>query len=492
MANYDCDVVISGLGPVGATLAALLVDMGLTVIILEKEAGVFPLPRAAHIDHEIMRVFQQIGIAEAIESAVRPAAPYEFRAANGDLLLRFDPAIGPKPSGWANSYMIYQPGIEAALRAKLAGSSLAECRLGQAVTAVTQDENGVVAHIQSANGPDQVRGRYLVACDGASSPIREALGINLTDFQFDEPWLVVDVLVKDKTKLPDVNLQMCDPARPTTCIQMSEGRHRWEFMLLPGETADMMLETHMVASLLAKWHVGDSVEIERRAVYRFHGLIADKWRDGRIFLAGDAAHQMPPFAGQGMCSGIRDVANLAWKLHAVISDNAKPDLLDTYQLERAPHVQFFINTATAMGKMVCMLDPAAAAMRNAAMTAQMTTGVRPSPLTPPPFAHGAMLAGSPQAGSLFPQPWSNDEKMDDVLSSGTWLLSRAPWDSGDGFTTIQSLHLDDPLLADFSGALQDWLDMAGVESVLVRPDRYVFGTGRPAELLKAYAAHMSN
>jgi 3-(3-hydroxy-phenyl)propionate hydroxylase len=492
MANYDCDVVISGLGPVGATLAALLVDMGLTVIILEKEAGVFPLPRAAHIDHEIMRVFQQIGIAEAIENAVRPAAPYEFRAADGDLLLRFDPSVGQRPSGWANSYMIYQPGIEAAVRTKLAENNLADCRLGHSVTSVTQDEHGVVAHTVGANGPGQVRGRYLVGCDGASSPTREALGIKLTDFHFDEPWLVVDVLVKDKTKLPDVNLQMCDPARPTTCIQMSEGRHRWEFMLLPDETADMMLETHMVASLLAKWHVGASIEIERRAVYRFHGLIADTWRDGRIFLAGDAAHQMPPFAGQGMCSGIRDVANLAWKLHAVIVDGAKDNLLDTYQLERAPHVQFFINIAIAMGKMVCMLDPAAAAMRNAGMTAQMRTGASPQPLVPPPFADGAILTGSPQAGSLFPQPWSNDEKLDNILCSGAWLLSRTSWDSGDNLSTIQSLHLDDPLLADFRPALQDWLDRAGVDGVLVRPDRYVFGTGRPAELLQAYAAHLSH
>jgi 3-(3-hydroxy-phenyl)propionate hydroxylase len=168
--------------------------------------------------------------------------------------------------------------------------------------------------------------------------VRQAVGIGLFDYGFDEPWLVVDVKLQPGARAPDVNLQVCDPARPTTCVLSGPGRHRWEFMLLPGETSEDVLRDGFIESLLAPWDCGP-LEIERRAVYRFHGLVAETWRLGRVLLAGDAAHQMPPFAGQGLCSGLRDAANLAWKLDAVLGGRAHEALLDTYQPEREPHTR---------------------------------------------------------------------------------------------------------------------------------------------------------
>jgi len=491
-ACLDCDVLVVGLGPVGAVLTVLLAERGVAVIAIDRDLEPYPLPRAVHFDHEIMRIFQQLGLAEAIRRHARDLPDYEFRAADGQVLMKLRPPR-QTPSGWGGGYMFHQPGLEGVLRERLAALPSADIRLGHRLDGLTRDAVGVTAQATTPTGPATIRARYLVGCDGASSPVREAIGGGLFDYQFDEPWLVVDVRVPAGCTVPAVNIQLCDPARPTTCVLSGPGRHRWEFMLLPGETAEAMMDDAIVHALIRRWDCGP-VEIERKAVYRFHGLVANRWRAGRIMIAGDAAHQTPPFAGQGMCAGIRDAANLAWKLEAVLSGTASDALLDTYQVEREPHVRAAIELAIGMGRVVCTLDRDAAAQRDAGMLAAQAAGAPAlPPPRPSPFTSGCVLAGSAGAGELFPQPTAGEDlapmRLDDGLGDEAWLIARAS--TREAAVGVRRLNLEDEALAPFRTAVLAWLDQHEAEAVLVRPDRYVFGSGAPQALLDAWAASLS-
>ncbi|MDK2760776.1 MAG: bifunctional 3-(3-hydroxy-phenyl)propionate/3-hydroxycinnamic acid hydroxylase [Sphingopyxis sp.] len=479
------DVIIVGLGPVGAVLAGLLGQAGLTVLAMERSHEVYPLPRAAHFDHEIMRVFQRLGIASEALAHSRPAGAYEFRNAGGELLMSARRGGEHGISGWAQSYMFNQPGIERALRARLAAMPRITVRLGLAFQSLEQHGDHVVVMAKDDGGAiERFEARYLVGCDGAWSPVREALNIGLEDYRFDEPWLVVDTIPRSSANLPVVNLQICDPARPTTCVLMGPGRHRWEFMLLPDESADAVLAPGFVEALLAGWDV--DVEVERKAVYRFHGLIAERWRDGRALIAGDAAHQMPPFAGQGMCSGIRDAANLAWKLEAVLCHGADAAMLDTYQAERDRSVRDYIELAIGMGRVVCTLDPTVAAQRDAEMMARRDTDAS-LPAVGGPGRDGALFApGDAAAGSIFPQFVAADgARFDDALDARAWLIDGVGGvSSGD----LRRIAIDDPVLAPFRDDLAAWLAGMDGQAVLVRPDRYIFGIGAAADLHACWRA----
>ena len=270
---------------------------------------------------------------------------------------------------------------------------------------------------------------------------------------------MIDTIVLDQSRLPEANLQICDPARPTTCILMGEGRHRWEFMLMPGETAEAISSRESIERLLDSWNVKGAVTLERHAVYTFKARIAAEWRKGRVLLAGDAAHQTPPFAGQGMCSGLRDAANLAWKLAAVLN-GAPASLLDSYQTERGPNLRATIDMAIMMGRTVCITDADAAAARDAQMLAARSAGRSPDGnMAFPPISAGAILAGTPLAGSYFPQPLAAGKRLDDVLGPGHWLLRRDELEQAD--------------LAPFASQLKHWFDAANAEAVLVRPDRHI-------------------
>lgn len=475
MSVTDCDVLIVGGGPTGVTLAALLAKRGAGVIVAEKEAGVFPLPRAAHIDHEGMRIIQDAGAAEAVMATSRSADRYEFRNARGRVLMAFGGAAGIGPGGWPIANMIHQPSVEAALREALAAHAPGALRCGWEMLAFAEDADGVTARFATPEGERRLRARFLVGADGARSPVRKACGIAYEDLGFEEPWLVVDVLVEDPARLPAANLQICDPARPTTCVLMGEGRHRWEFMILPGESPDALAADASVERLLAPWNVAGAVRIERKAVYTFRARIAQTWRKGRVLLAGDAAHQTPPFAGQGMCSGLRDAANLAWKLAAVTRGEADDALLDTYQPERAPNLRATIDMAIMMGRMVCTTSRWRAVLRDAKFALARALGKLPDgPPAYPPLAQGAILAGSPAAGAYFPQVMAADgTRLDEALPAGAWLIDRRRLERGP--------------LAPFAGPLGAWFDAVGAqEAVLVRPDRHVFGTGEAGVLVAAW------
>lgn len=473
---FDCDVLIAGGGPTGVTLAILLAKRGVKVIVAEKEAEIYPLPRAAHIDHEGMRILQEAGAADAVMTTSRRASRYEFRNARGEILLCFEGSDRLGPGGWPGANMIHQPSVERALRASLAACPEATLHGGWELGAFSEDDEGVTAQIATPEGPRTIRTRWLVGADGARSPVRKAMGIVFDDLDFEEPWLVVDMLVDDPARLPTANLQICDPKRPTTCVLMGEGRHRWEFMILPGETPEQVSDDAFIAKLMKPWNVEGAVRLERKAVYTFRARIAHDWRKGRVCLAGDAAHQTPPFAGQGLCSGLRDAANLAWKLAAVIKEGAPDSLLDTYQPEREPNLRATIAMAIMMGRMVCTTSRWAAFLRDTKMRIGRALGKLPTtPPDYPPISAGAILAGSAGAGSYFPQPVAGaGTKLDDALGGRAWLITR------------DALH--GQTLTPFAAKLTGWLDRHAAAAVLVRPDHYVFGSGDPETLRTAWQA----
>ncbi|MFT3811606.1 MAG: bifunctional 3-(3-hydroxy-phenyl)propionate/3-hydroxycinnamic acid hydroxylase [Micropepsaceae bacterium] len=468
MAAAQTGVLIAGMGPVGAALAALLARQGVSVIVCERETEVYRLPRAAHFDAEIMRLFQQLGVSEAMLPHSRPIGGYDFINAAGEMLMQF--ATSAETSqGWASGYLFHQPALEALLRDSLGAMSV-EMLTGWSLTGFSDDGAGVTAKLSNGAETRTIMAAFLVGCDGGNSFVRKTLGIGLDDYGFDEPWLVVDTVMPDESHLKPHGVQLCDPGRPVTIMPMSPGRRRWEFMLLPHETPDEMMAPGRVEALMAPYMGKGAVEIVRRAVYRFHGLVAKEWRSGRVLLAGDSAHQMPPFAGQGMCSGLRDAANLAWKLALVLDGKAGLTLLDTYQAEREPHVRGFIELAIAMGKVVCMQDAEAAAQRDAGMIAQHRAGGA-APLPPPPPMASGVLYPSPRAGELSPQY----ARFDDARGNGAWLLHRGG-----------AVAADDVEAVDVNGLApwESWLGEA--EAALIRPDRYVFGTGAANDLIAAW------
>ncbi|HAF42811.1 MAG TPA: monooxygenase [Sphingobium sp.] len=480
------DVAIIGCGPVGAFAANLLGKSGVSVLVIEQEARPYPLPRAVHLDHEMMRLFQSAGVIDRVAPDMRDTEGHLHVGADHGAI-RYMGTVGrPRPFSWSNDYFFYQPELEDHLRDALADHPNVTVQFGVAFETLEQDGDGVTLRL---SGGRTEQARYVIACDGSRSAVRKALGIRLDDLDFEEPWLVVDAEVDGPVRFPDLwgvpqdadlqklSVMMCDPKRPATVVPGRGNHRRWEFMLLPGEDDQAMMAPQAVAALVEPYLSGVPHKVVRAATYRFHGLIAERWRQGGVFLAGDAAHQTPPFFGQGMCHGLRDVANLAWKLELVLKGRAPDALLDTYQPERDPHVRAVISAAVGAGRYICMLDPEAAAerdaqMREAAKGAQHGTAADLIPA----IATGIVAAGTPGAGERFIQPRVGDRLLDDVTSAGWRLFARTAVEGGD-VTVIDIAGLDD------QGAIAAWLADRGAEAVLVRPDHYVFGTGKPADLI---------
>ncbi len=486
------DVAIVGQGPVGQLLAILLGQRGWRVRALERWPRPYPLPRAVHFDHEIGRVLQAAGVADALAGRSEPASVYEWRNAAGEVLLRIGRDAERSLSGWPESNMFNQPELEGILQERVRALPSVSVQPGCQVVDVREDAAHVEVTARREDGEAvAVRARYGVGCDGANSFVRTAMGSPWSDLGFHFDWLVVDVTPNQAHTWDPLNWQLCDPARPTTLVSGGPGRRRWEFMRLPHETLEELNREDTAWRLLEPWdvHPGNA-KLERHAVYTFRACWTEAWRKGRLLLAGDAAHLMPPFAGQGLCSGLRDATNLAWKLDLVLSGRAGENLLDSYPSERIPHVRGMIEFSVALGRVICVADPREAAARDRRMAADTRERRSPVPAQLPPLGPGLFADASPCAGQLFVQDrvrrGSATGLFDDVVGGGFVLVSPHgdPGKSLDPalaafFASLGGItaHVaPDGAVADLNGGYARWFREHGVSVALQRPDFYVFGT----------------
>lgn len=486
------DVAIVGFGPTGAVAAGLLGQAGRRVFVCDRTRSVYDKPRAIALDHEILRIFQQLGIAERIEPWLAPFRASEYYGVDGQLIKRIDMVPPPYPLGHTPTMVFTQPPVEAALREQVAALPSVAVALGREAIALEQAADRVSLRLVGDDGAEQrIEARYAVGCDGASSWMRQTLGLTLEDLDFDEPWLVVDVLVNEKglATLPEVSVQYCEPQRPCTYVIGPRNHRRWEISLRPGEDPQAAATPEGTWRLLSRWITPEDATLWRQASYRFHALVAREWRRGRVFIAGDAAHQQPPFIGQGMCQGIRDAANLAWKLSAVLSDQASDALLDTYGAERALHVRQLTTRLKALGAVICEHDLAKARERDARLLAEaggkVQTVARQDIV--PPLATGLLsTAESSARGTLFPQPWIRRGeaavRLDAIGGSGWRLvldaaIAPATLDLPPEAVTrlgLQVLRIGAEPLVETEGVLRGWFDRHGCWAALVRPDHYVY------------------
>ena len=485
----DFDVVVVGFGPSGAVATGVLAQAGFKVLAIDRETAIYPKPRAMAVDHEIMRLFDNMGVADQVLPLTAPFPASEHFGAGGQLIRRIDMVPPPYPLGYTPTMVFTQPPVEAVLRAHATARPGVTVELGTTLTGIEQDASGVRLNL----GGRIVTAGQVIACDGASSFTRQALGIGFEDLVFDEPWLVVDFLIEPgaTTRLPLTAAQFCEPARPISYIPGPGQHRRFEIMLLPGEDSSDMQQEASVWRLVSRWLEPSQGRLWRSAAYRFHALVARRWRQGRIFLAGDAAHQQPPFIGQGMCQGLRDVSNLAWKL-AAVRDGADPALLDSYGEERGRHVRMLTERIKAIGRQICERDPVAAGARDAALLVQ--GGGAPPVLTRqeivPPLETGFLARQAhPARGTLFPQPMLRQGEgwalMDRMLGHG-WrvvVLGEAPA-LPPGFAVLARPEERDGILA-------AWFARHGVIAAIIRPDHYVYGVAEDSAALIGIATTLA-
>jgi len=495
-------VVVVGHGPTGSIAASLLGHRDIRTLAIDRQRDVYDKPRAIAIDHEILRLLDNLGAAERVLPYIAPFPASQHFGARGQLIRRIDMVPKPYPLGYTPSMVFTQPPVEAALRAHAAAYDSVDVELGTELLGFDQSPDYVTLHLRDdKQATRSVTADYMIACDGASSGTRQALGIAFEDLGFDEPWLVVDLQVNSAAlaKLPETAAQFCDPSRPTSFIIGPGNHRRFEIMLLPGEDPHEMEEPAQVWRLLARWITPDDATLWRAASYRFHALVAQEWRRGRVFLAGDAAHQQPPFIGQGMCQGIRDVGNLVWKLDRVLKEKSGAGLLDTYGEERMEHVRQLTTRIKAIGHVICERDPVAAEARDVRILSE--GGGHPRTVTRqeivPPLQNGLLAFPlQPAHGTLFPQPWirtATGRRLLDTATGTGWRLvldaRNAPDLTADARASLTRIGMrlirvrsadaagqaGPEIVAEEDGVLAAWFDHHGCRAAIVRPDHYVFG-----------------
>ena len=484
------DVVVVGLGPVGTTLAGLLGKRGLRVLGIDRERGIYQLPRAGHMDHTVLRTLGELGCLDEAFGDTIPNKRMRLINGSGEVLAEIR-AQKLTPSGLPASVHFHQPALDRTLRNCVDTIPAATLMNGSELIGLEEDDSGVTLTIRSGTGVRQERSQFVVGCDGAQSAVRTFGGIELTDFGFAESWVVIDLILRDWVDtLPTNTIFAADPARPFAAIELPGMRYRFEFMLLPGETPEQLTTKSAAERLVSKWlQPSDIYKIERAVAYTFRGASADPWRKGRLMVAGDAAHLTPPFLGQGLCSGVRDVVNLAWKLDHVLRYGAPHSLLDTYQVERDPHVRNVITTSIELGKFLCLLDPKAAKERDEKM---LGGGQEPDQRIK--FKLGELVPGPlvlSGGGMFMISPSVNGVPLDNLVGQSFLVLAYDEEDltaSAHWWTKIGAKVATLAQLPTADDSLRRWMEKRDARVVVVRPDRYVLAAGASLEAITAEVA----
>ena len=476
-------VVVVGYGPVGQVIAAALGLRGHSVVVLEQHDSRYGLPRAAHLDGEAMRILQSIGVARNVADESWRQSTYDFLSSDGRLLHRID-FDHADPSGWSAGYFCHGPTIETLVDRRVQEVDAVTVRMGERLVDLHFDDDRVHVLLQSG---EHIDASWVVGADGANSAVARISGIDTDDLGYSAEWLVLDVRPHDpelRIDMPEA-AQICDSVRPVSLFRRLGRDHlRIEFPVLAGE----MWSTEAVWSTLDAWNLNESnSDLVRKAIYTFKSELATSFRYDRALLVGDAAHLMPPFLGQGLCSGLRDVAALEWRLDRVLRGESESSLLDSYGEERRPHVRGLIDASTSIGRIIGADLP----------SGDIASALSALPAAPAALAHGLLdPQRRPGAGTIAPQATVRAlgklGPSDDVVS-GVWLLllRNAPPDGlGESFTglNVWVLHLSGQgpaHLDDVDGTLTRWLDALGAAAVLIRPDHYVHTVLATADELPA-------
>ncbi|MDU0293580.1 bifunctional 3-(3-hydroxy-phenyl)propionate/3-hydroxycinnamic acid hydroxylase [Saccharothrix longispora] len=487
------DVVVIGCGPVGALTANLLGARGVRTLVVERGTEPHGQPRAFSCDDEALRIYQQAGLRAEVAEGMYPPSRAEYVNARGRVFAEIaldevDFGLGAEPL-----HFFDQPALEAALRRGLDRFPHVTLRTGTELVGLRQQDDRVVATLRHGGRDTEVEARYVLGADGARSTTRTAAGIALTGSSAAEPWLAVSGEVEPGATRVATTRFVCDWRRPAFVSPGAGGTHRLEFMLRDGEDPKAMTDPATVRELVAPYVDPDRFTVTRAVVYTFHTLVADRWRAGRVFLLGDAAHQMPPFLGQGLCSGLRDAANLTWRIAQVLRGDADDALLDGYEAERRPHTEEMTRTSVRLGRVFLVRDRFAAALRDAVLRAaqavpRVRRAVRHFEFKPRPVLPGHRAP----VGTMFPQPdvavGGTRVPLDDVLGAefavvgpgvdaATALGWRGPVSR---FVRVvppgSAAQGDITTVEDVDGALTAWFAEHGTDVVVLRPDRFVHAT----------------
>ncbi|GAB3136403.1 bifunctional 3-(3-hydroxy-phenyl)propionate/3-hydroxycinnamic acid hydroxylase [Micromonospora sonneratiae] len=527
-AVQEVDVVIVGCGPVGALTANLLSARGVRTLVVERSGAPHGQPRAFSCDDEALRIYQQAGLLDQVSGDMHQPSRADYLNRAGRIFATI--ALSEVDFGFGHAALNFfdQPLLEQTLRAGLDRFDHVDLALGTELVTLQQDDDWVhlVLRDMATEQFRPVRARYVLGCDGARSTTRSAVRIPLVGASYAEPWLAVSGdVAPDAVRLGHTTF-VCDWQRPAFVSPGARGSYRMEFMLRPGETEADMRRPETLARLIEPYVDPAGFNITRAVVYTFHHLVAREWRRGRVFLLGDAAHQMPPFLGQGLCSGLRDAANLSWKLAMVLSGAADPALLDTYETERRPHTVAMARTSVRMGRVFLARSRTTAWLRDTALRGvqvvpRVRRFVRHFEFKPVPAYQRGLLAGGRRdgaVGTMFPQPRvgipgsAGPQLLDGVLGSGFAVLGPGVPSGGPDDPRWRGLPVrfvavhpaGTPLadlptpgesdrrvdVVDVDGAIGGWLRGHRADLVILRPDRFVFALA-PADGLGHVARELS-
>lgn len=491
-------VVIVGAGPTGACAALELARHGTSSVVIDRWEGVYPQPRAVHLDDEVLRALDRLGVAEPFATISRPGGGLRLVDAALRVLGEF-PRDGVSPtSGFTRASMFDQPDLEGLLRDRLAETPEVTLLGGREVVGVEQPGPGRVrvrARRVETGEEEVLDTEVLLGCDGANSLVRRSIGSTMIDLGFEQRWLVVDVRTTEDLRQWEGVHQVCDSARAATYMRIGPERYRWEFQLLEHETAADFTTPEAIAPLVAPWTTGvdlAALEVIRSAEYTFRAAIADRWRSGRIFLLGDAAHLTPPFIGQGMGAGIRDAGNLGWKVAGFLDGSLSADVLDSYEPERSRHARAMIDTARLLGTVMTRGGRTGDALRAALVPALNRAPVvrrRFIDSATPPLARSSFVSGrrgDRLAGQLCPNTVQGRRVVDDLVGPGWALATSAAPSPSDRL----ELGTRGCVVVETTGRpeLSAWLLAGRATAALVRPDRSVMASGHDVSALVALAA----